>query len=663
MLQTEAQPFAEQFHAPPYRRLRAYAFDPSLNRQLDTAQVNQATLKVRWEHHPDTGKCMLQRGPVGEYLAVVDDDPASGCQYRPVDLNDPHLLATDGLSPSEANPQFHQQMVYAVAMTTIQNFERALGRCALWSPHLYRHRGKYRADYVRRLLVYPHALREANAYYSPQKKALLFGYFPASARNPGNNLPGGTVFACLSHDIIAHETTHALLDGIHPQFTSHLSNIDVLAMHEAFADIVALFQHFTYSEVLEHQIARTRGDLAKQNLLGQLAHQFGQAIGRYGALRDSLGEVDPVTGEWCPKQPDPTEIQRAVEPHARGAILVGAMFDAFLAIYKSRIADLLRIASGGTGVLPKGELHPDLVRRLAGEAAKTAGHVLRIAIRALDYCPPVDVTFGDYLRAMITADCDLEPEDRRGYRTAFIEAFRRRGIYPINISNLSVDSLCWQQPTSTVQRQLRRVLVGDSEDRADQRKMLGRLCLDWGLSSNRRDVFEKMWRVSQYTLRRRIIRAGLGAEAERAVGLALTRGAPWTIKRERGRPRFTIHSVRPTHRIGHSGDSITDLVVEITQWRRGYFDPAYQALADGDPFKQRKADFAFCGGCTLLVDLESCRVRYVIAKSILDDERLQTQRRFEAGPVMRCLYTTYMRQEGAEPFALLHRERPEEDPT
>ena len=35
----------------------------------------------------------------------------------------------------------------------------------------------------------------------------------------------------------------------------------------------------TYPEVLRHQIARTRGDLASQNLLAELANQFGQAIG------------------------------------------------------------------------------------------------------------------------------------------------------------------------------------------------------------------------------------------------------------------------------------------------------------------------------------------------------------------------------------------------
>jgi len=47
----------------------------------------------------------------------------------------------------------------------------------------------------------------------------------------------------------------------------------------------------------------------------------------------------------------------------------------------------MRIASGGTGVLPSGALHPDLVNRLAVEAARAAQQVLLMCIRALDYCP------------------------------------------------------------------------------------------------------------------------------------------------------------------------------------------------------------------------------------------------------------------------------------
>lgn len=323
---------------PPFRKLRAFAFDPILSRQIDTYEINEVTLKIPWEDD-------LEVGPVDSYLEVVDYDPASKVFYAPVDLKAPKLLAQDGLPPSEGNPQFHQQMVYSVARTTVSYFEQALGRKVLWSSRLIKEKGEYKHEFIRRLRIYPHAIRDVNAYYSSEKKALLFGYFPASLTQPGQNMPGEVVFTCLSHDIVAHETTHALIDGIHPRFMEP-SNLDVWALHEALADVVALFQHFAYPEVLKDQIARTRGDLESQSLLGMLAYQFGQAIGNYGALRSAIGEIDPKTGEWKPKIPLPTDILNETEPHNRGAILVAAIFDAFLSVYKSRIRDLLRIASG-----------------------------------------------------------------------------------------------------------------------------------------------------------------------------------------------------------------------------------------------------------------------------------------------------------------------------
>ena len=149
-----------------------------------------------------------------------------------------------------------------------------------------------------------------------------------------------------------------------------------------------------------------------------MAQEFGTALGYHGALRDALGGF--VDGEWQPREPDNQILERLEGHHARGAVLVAAVFRAFLSIYKSRVADLFRIASGGSGLLRKGEIDPDLIKRLAKEAAKSAQHILRMCIRAMDYVPPVDVDFGDYLRAIITADHDLYPEDEQEYRLSLI---------------------------------------------------------------------------------------------------------------------------------------------------------------------------------------------------------------------------------------------------
>src|SRR6185436_2660135 len=169
------------------------------------------------------------------------------------------------------------------------------GRPVLWRAGMVPGKPFDDGKFVRRLKVVPHALREANAYYSAQEMALLFGYFEATSL-AGGNVPGSRVYAALSHDIIAHEMTHAVLDGMHRRF-SEPSNPDVLALHEGFADIVALMQHFTLPEVLANEIARTRGNLEAESMLGSLAVQFGYAVGGRGALRDAIGKFDK-DGKW-----------------------------------------------------------------------------------------------------------------------------------------------------------------------------------------------------------------------------------------------------------------------------------------------------------------------------------------------------------------------------
>lgn len=642
---------------PANRRLRVLAFDPSLAQRLETATFNEVRVAIPWEP--------LAPGPIGEYLEVVDYDPASGVFYHPVDLNHPSLIAQDGLGPSESNPQYHQQMVYGVAMTTIKNFERALGRVALWADRRVRTEdGKYVEQFVRRLRIYPHALRDRNAYYSPAKKALLFGYFPVTEKDR-HNTPGTLVFTCLSHDVIAHEVTHALLDGVHPRF-NEATNVDVHAFHEAFADLVALFQHFSYPAVLESQISRTQGDLDSENLLGQLAQQFGRATGRGGALRDALGKE--IKGVWKPRKPDPHQLDKTMDAHPRGAILVAAVFKAFLLIYRSQTADLFRIATSGTGRLPEGEIHPDLTRRLATEAARCADRVLQMCIRAIDYCPPVDITFGTFLRGIITADLDFAPDERASYRLVFIESFREWGIYPRGVYSMGADALAWPTGEELMQELIAEGTLDHVPDdlRGHLKPFVANATRNWNLESDRFQVWKDLDRLRPALWE--WLRGGdsFGRYYARLFGLIIEgTDAQATVSRGKGNePAVEVHAVRPAMRRASNGMTKTDLVIEVTQRREGYFDTDVQARMDAGGGEKLPPDFIYRAGATIVIDPATREVRRVIRTpgTINDDAEMNRVRRFRMGvhdggnAFDGGLGRSLRERQGDrdEPFALLH---------
>jgi hypothetical protein len=402
---TESQPTGAE--VPARRPLRIFEFDP----MVEGRPRREVVLDVRRER--------LKPGPSGREIEVVDYDGAHGCFYQPVDLEHPDILIQRGLPPSESNPRFHQQMVYAVVMKVLENFERALGRTVSFGR--------------RKLRIFPHAFYGQNAFFHAKTSSLMFGYFRADPERPGPNLPNQTVFTCLSQDIVAHEATHAVVNRLR-RFLLEPTNADVLAFHEGFSDIVAIFQHFALEDVLRDTIQQTRTDLRTPTPMVQLARQFGYATGEGTALRGALEKGAP----------DPALYRTVLEPHERGSILVAAVFDAFFTTYQRRIADLVRISTGGTGMLPQGNLHPDLVDRVAREASATADSILRMCIRAFEYLPPLDVTFGDYLRALVTADFELAPNDPFGQRAAMIDAFRKRGIYPDHVTSLAEESLIWE---------------------------------------------------------------------------------------------------------------------------------------------------------------------------------------------------------------------------
>ncbi|WP_306831879.1 S8 family serine peptidase [Neorhizobium huautlense] len=619
--------------SPPARRLRVYALDPSVGKRVESVAVHQATLSVPWDDdRPDGG---LMPGPVGEYIEVVDVDPASNRVYDPVDLNDKHLLAQDGLAPSEGNPQFHQQMVYAVAMTTIGHFERALGRRALWAPRYVSHVGadgqsRLEGHEVPRLRIYPHGLRMENAYYSPDKKALLFGYFPASNDGRDTTAPGSMVFSCLSFDIIVHETSHALLDGLHRRF-QEASNPDVPAFHEGFADIVALFQHFTMKELVSFEIARTHGNLSAVNLLSGLALQFGEGSGRSGPLRD-----------YAKPKMDELDYDKTFAPHDRGSILVFAVYDAFLAIVARRVDNLVQLATGGSGILPAGALHPGLVERLTEDIVKTARSMLDMCIRALDYCPAVDITFGEYLRAVITADLDLFPEDTYNYRLAFMDGFRKWKLLPRDVRTVSEETLTWDTP-------------------AVDTPWLAKILEDIDLACNRKPTRSELFKlneVNRYKLfkaLKKVFREDpeLYAHFGLLPDLPRYKGDGTLLKKPgEGETTFDVFGVRPTRRVEPDGSFRTEVIVTIQQRVPLRMDGtmALEGVKAGEEF------LWFRGGATVIIDPRKGQeeIRYAIVKNTGSDARRQRQAKDAAAHYMSPLRALYFGETKSEPFAMLH---------
>jgi hypothetical protein len=81
--------------------------------------------------------------------------------------------------------------------------------------------------------------------------------------------------------------------------------------------------------------------------------------------------------------------------------------------------------------------------------------------------------------SVLTADRDLVPNDDRGYRVAFISAFRDRGIFPSNVRHLAEDSLVWETPP----------LIQSGLDEVT--KLVESLDLRWSMNTDRHIADEK----------------------------------------------------------------------------------------------------------------------------------------------------------------------------
>lgn len=390
---------------PLYRPLRVYEADPVIS------GYNGRSVSLPVAYEP------LRPGPIGRVIEVV---PASGT--HPVDLDGIAEALGQGRAPSVTDPFFHQQMVYALASDVVASFAMALGREPSWGfggPRL-----RLRID----------AADAPNAWYDSGKGEIVFGRFTSDAAPGPGIVPNATIRTCISRDIVVHEMTHALLDGMRARFAV-ATQPDVPAFHEGFSDLVAILQRFSIRGSVEAAIRQTKGKLAGASLVSAIAEEFGMSTGLGRPLREPLSVSVPDL---------PTA---GSEEHDRGTVMVTAVLEALVKVYARRARPVLDLVAGRPARTP---LPEQAVEILTDLACRLGSHFLSLAIRAIDYCPPVDLHLGEYLRALITADRDLVEDDRYGYRSELIAAFARKRIFPPEVNDLSEDSLLWRAPRHAI---------------------------------------------------------------------------------------------------------------------------------------------------------------------------------------------------------------------
>ncbi|MCP3137068.1 gluzincin family metallopeptidase [Pyxidicoccus xibeiensis] len=380
-------------------------------------------------------------GPVSPRVAVLDLDARTGrlrrgAHYQPPEREgEPGTFRIKDLERLQAADVI-QVSVFGAVLRTLEMFEEddALGRRVRW------------AFQGSQLLVVPQAGEWANAFYQRESHSLQFFYFQHALDHGRQE----RIYTCHSHDIIAHETAHAVLDGIAPDLHDSLSP-QALALHEAVADLTAALASFRCRTLVKQVLEEQGGSIAHSGAFSAIGEQFGRALGDgRGPLRDLLNHktLKPVPGG------KPEDVVTSVEPHALSQVLSGALYGVLVRLHEALKDEFARKRHARASLVTPTETarqvlsledappEPPLARagpvseqarrearrRVSGKALAVAASRLRRSLyRGLDYLPPGEVSFADLGRAIIAADAASHPTSGE-QREWLCQEFVRRGI-------------------------------------------------------------------------------------------------------------------------------------------------------------------------------------------------------------------------------------------
>ncbi|HUQ31612.1 MAG TPA: hypothetical protein VM095_05795 [Pyrinomonadaceae bacterium] len=353
--------------------------------QLATQSNGMPPVEHLKEHRED----FFLDGPVTKRVAVLDFNSLTGELVPGVRFQRPADL--EGVGRYEIkderdlnSPDFNQVSVFATVLKTMYMFEEAdtLGRPLTW------------AFNAPQLLIVPRAGEWANAYYERETHSLQFFYFYPEFEGGVSDKP---IYSSLSHDIVCHETGHAILDGIAPDLYNCISP-QALALHEAVADLTAFVMALRSDPLRRTVIRHTGGDLRQRTALSRVAEEFGHGRDPHAEYLRSLFNQRTLDPQDESKDAfgKPNRVPRD-EPHDLSEVLSGALYNVLVNIFESN----------------KEQKRADGKLRFDTDTAlwASAERFKRMILRSLDYLPPGEVSFADYGRAIIASDQASHPNE------------------------------------------------------------------------------------------------------------------------------------------------------------------------------------------------------------------------------------------------------------
>jgi hypothetical protein len=367
----------------PYRQHRKAAkalFEPGKPRMLDPAGPGPVPVPLpfafgarvlMWKQDPSVSEIGTRKVFLPGIVLNGPRDARIVSGAPGIDAVSPNAFGDFVTMPD--TPQFDAVHTFAVVRQTLTMYQRALSAGGSDMPLPWQWNSSVDTA---PLQVFPYGLPNVmNAFYSRSQCCLKFGDFVPSGE-------AGRVFTCRSFDIVAHETGHAVLDGLKPDWLLADNPPQTGGLHESFGDLTAIFLALSQLDQCEAIIAQTKARLHDKTFLADIAEQFGLALGRSNGLRNADNEL--------------TLSQAGTEVHAISQVFTGAIYDI--------LADIFTF-----------ERKPALLDDAA--VLHQVGDYLRgLLLRALVAAPDVAATYADVVNQMLRlAGEDGQPVEYRNF--------------------------------------------------------------------------------------------------------------------------------------------------------------------------------------------------------------------------------------------------------